>query len=274
MRWRKKSTNWSDNRGKSKRCDIRVWRPALRETRPGGVARPAVATLHRWIKRSGVPLELTARPWNRFEPLNTEWWLIPSTEWPAYRHGKFFFKAHNDNRDLYCGLFVEKGLDPSIAAAFPTGKRLVMDNTWTWHRLLAEIESGIMDAALLETTEHCHFPLHLVIDGGFVEDPGSYDPYAPPMDWNYVTFESDGTTLQHKASTGDQFAHLSTCRDLMELARAIRGIPHLEWTWIDFHVGVELEMAPLERDAGRTSNAWDASALWHECLAPWRSWVI
>lgn len=94
----------------------------------------ATTAVHRWIKRSGVPLELTARPWNRFEPLNTEWWLIPSTEWPAYRHGKFFFKTRNKDRDLYCGLFVEKGLDPSIAVAFPTGKRLVMDNTWTWHR--------------------------------------------------------------------------------------------------------------------------------------------
>jgi len=230
--------------------------------------------VHRWIKRSGVPLELTARPWNRFEPLNTEWWLIPSTEWPAYRHGKLFFKTRNNSRDLYCGLFVEKGLDPSIAVAFPTGKRLVMDNTWIWHRMLAEIESGAFGEALSAAAENCPCPLRLVVDGGFVEDPGSYDPQAPPMDWNYVGYESDGSVLQVQSSRGDQFTHLPDCQDLGDLVQAIQQIPHLAWTWIDFHVGLELELASLEHDAQRTADTWGASELWGKCLAPFRPWVI
>jgi hypothetical protein len=233
-------------------------------------------TVQRWIQHAGVPLELTARPWNRFEPVNTEWWLIPSTAWPAYRHGKLFFAARNDNRDLYCGLFVEKGLAPSVGVAFPTGNRLVMDRDWIWHRLLTEVESGMLGAAALETVERSGRPLLLDVDGGFVEDPASYDPDAPPMDWNRIIFESDGTRLRHVSSEfkGDQFAHLTECKGWPELAHAIKQIPHLDWTWIDFHVGVELEMAPLEHNPQYASGAWGASEIWAKCLAPWRPWVI
>jgi hypothetical protein len=236
----------------------------------------AANAVHRWIKHADVPLELTARPWNRFEPTNTEWWLIPSIAWPAYRHGKFFFRAQSDNRDLYCGLFVEKGLDPSIAVAFPTGKRLVMDNGWTWHRLLAEMESSSLSAAILEVVERANHPLLLDVDGGFVEDPGSYDPDAPPMDWNRVVFEGDCTGLRCVSSEfkGDEFTHLSKCTSLLELARAIHQIPYLEWMWIDLRIGLELEMAPLEHDPQQAPNAWGASELWEKCLAPWRPWAI
>jgi len=236
----------------------------------------AANAVHRWIKCNDVPLELTARPWNRFEPINTEWWLIPSTAWPAYRHGKFFFRAQNDNRDLYCGLFVEKGLDPSVAVAFPTGKRLVMDSGWTWHRLLAEIESGSLERTIQEIVERSGRSLLLDIDGGFVEDPSSYDPDAPPMDWNRIVFESDSTGLRYVSSKfkGDQFTHLAECGGLSELARAIHRIPHLEWTWIDFHVGLGLDLAPLEHDPQYASGSWDASEMWERCLSPWRPWVI
>ena len=34
---------------------------------------------------------VTARPWNKFDPDNTFWWLVPRAKWPAYNHGKFFF---------------------------------------------------------------------------------------------------------------------------------------------------------------------------------------
>jgi hypothetical protein len=113
------------------------------------------------------------------------------------------------------------------------------------------------------------------VDGGFVDDPASYDPYAPPMDRSYLPFESDGITLRQIWSElhGSQFAHLSPCESLPELARAISQVPHLEWTWIDLYIGLELEMAPLEHDPGRSSDVWEAAELWDRCLAPWLPWV-
>jgi hypothetical protein len=223
-----------------------------------------------------LPRKLTARPWNRFEPVNTEWWLIPSTEWPAYHQGKFFLRPQNSNRDLYCGLYVEKGLDPSIASAFPTGKKLVMKKDWRWHQTLGDMQSNALNAPLLETIERSGQFVLLVVDGGFIEDPGSYDPDAPRMAWNHLVFESDGIALRQVSAelTGDQFASLSTCESLPRLAHALAQIPQVEWTWIDVHIGVELEMAPLEPDAEPGPGGWGASELWERCLAPWLPWVV
>jgi hypothetical protein len=254
---------------------------ALKETRAMDMkcsylsTQSATSGVYGWINQNEPSLRLTARPWNRFEPENTEWWLVPSTDWPAYRHGKFFFKERNENRDLYCGLFVEKGLDPSIAVAYPSGKRLVMDDDWTWHRLLSDMASGQLRGATLEVIQRTGRPLLVLVDGGFVEDPASYDPDAPPMDWNYLSFRTDGAELEHISSdlTGTQFAEIAGCSTLADIAGAIVQMSHLEWTWIDVHLGAELEMAPSEYDPQYLSDAWDAAELWDRCLAPWQRWV-
>ncbi len=35
-----------------------------------------------WVAHNEPSLELTLRPYHRCEPVNTDWWLIPSTDWP------------------------------------------------------------------------------------------------------------------------------------------------------------------------------------------------
>jgi hypothetical protein len=220
-----------------------------------------------------LPRKLSARPYNRFEPLNTEWWLIPSTDWPAYHHGKYFFRAQNSHRDLYGGLFVEKGLDPSIAIAFPTGKKLVMKKDWAWHRVLGDMQSGALNAPISEVKERCGHSVLIVVDGGFVDDPASYDPHAPR---SYLAFESDGAELWLRSSnlSGNQFADLPACGSLPDLAGALAQIPQVEWTWINVHIGLELELAPPEPDAEHDPGGWGASDLWKHCLAPWLPWVV
>ena len=41
-------------------------------------------------------LGLTARPWNIYAAADTFWWLVPSTDWPAYRYGKLAFSLARD----------------------------------------------------------------------------------------------------------------------------------------------------------------------------------
>ena len=53
---------------------------------------------------------LTARPYNRFEPENTTWWLVPTTDWPAYRLPKILISKEKNDENLYhIGLYAEKG---------------------------------------------------------------------------------------------------------------------------------------------------------------------
>ncbi len=42
-------------------------------------------------------LGLTRRRWNLYKPRETFWGLVPSTEWPAYRHGKLAFSSASDH---------------------------------------------------------------------------------------------------------------------------------------------------------------------------------
>lgn len=43
------------------------------------------------------PDEMTPRPFNRYEPGQTIWWLVPTKEWPAFKFGKYFFDNLKDD---------------------------------------------------------------------------------------------------------------------------------------------------------------------------------
>jgi hypothetical protein len=59
----------------------------------------AATNMHRWL-RHGQPMgRLTARPYNRHDPVNTDWWLIPSTDRQAYRYRKCDFRLCRDRLD-------------------------------------------------------------------------------------------------------------------------------------------------------------------------------
>jgi hypothetical protein len=238
--------------------------------------RSAAKSVHRWIQENGIPLMLWARPWNRFEATNTEWWLIPSKEWPAYRHGKYFFSRPWDSHVMFCGLYVEKGLDPSVAVAFPSGQKLVMNRHWTWHEVMSEMRSGEFGEAIAQVAQRSRMPVRLSLNGGFVEDPGSYDPEAPPMDWNYVVFESAGEGIRFISSEikGEQFAGLIQCESIADLADALEEMPQSDWMWLNFHFGIKLAMAPLDHDPEHIQDAWGPAKLWELCLEPWRRWII
>jgi len=51
---------------------------------------------------------LVARPWNMYEPDTTTWWLVPSSDWPAYKHGKFHFDWGNrEHTSIFTSLYFE-----------------------------------------------------------------------------------------------------------------------------------------------------------------------
>ena len=82
----------------------------------------AATAVQRFHKDAYVDVALTARPYNRFEPLNTTWWLIPSTQWPAYHLPKICFyrgyTAEGENL-LSVGLEAEKGFGRVVASVDP-----------------------------------------------------------------------------------------------------------------------------------------------------------
>lgn len=237
----------------------------------------AAYALHEWINENHfVAKRLTARPWNRYEPLNTDWWLVPSTGWPVYRHSKFFFRPRDNGRVLYTGFYVEKGLSPKIAAAYPTGKRLIMGDDWAWHRFFDSLGSGVVAAAITSVNTGSGLPVRLEVDAHFVEDPGSYDPYAPPMDHSRAAFDTaDGSlNLVDSVLQGAMFEQVVQCQDVTELAGALKRLPDADWSWVNVNLGVRLSMAPLvPEDSSTAQSGWDAPAIWERCLMAWKQWI-
>src|ERR1700752_3253793 len=102
--------------------------------------------------RDAAGMKLTARPFNYFEGDEGIWWLIPSTDWPAYKYGKFMFTARPndgvgvipsvDADTIYCGYYIEKGLSPTVSAAYPSHAQWVMGTDWLWSKFIAALASS------------------------------------------------------------------------------------------------------------------------------------
>src|SRR5208282_1908678 len=96
-------------------------------------------------------VKLTPRPYNRFAPDETIWWLVPSGEWPAFKFGKLFFEPRADRmpggspESIYFGFYVEKGLSPVVGNIYP--RSWIMDEEWFWDEFLGQLESGLPDSS-------------------------------------------------------------------------------------------------------------------------------
>lgn len=81
---------------------------------------------------------LTARPFNRFEPADSIWWLVPSAEWPAFQYNKIFVNPAKGADKYEVRLYLEKGHGSNILLV--EGDKLsnrvqVMTNDWGWMKL-------------------------------------------------------------------------------------------------------------------------------------------
>jgi hypothetical protein len=60
-------------------------------------------------------------PYNRYDSDDTEWWLSPEPENPAFKYGKILVARPARDRpdDLFVGLAFEKGVGPSTLTPIP-----------------------------------------------------------------------------------------------------------------------------------------------------------
>ena len=233
--------------------------------------------VQRWVNGHDVPAHFTARPWNRFDPVNGEWYLVPSTDWPAYAHSKFSFQQGVGNQQLYCAFYAEKGLSQNLKSAYPNAAKLFMTRDWAWAKVLRDMAAGALDEAAKRVMQLTNLPVHLRIDWGYVQDPGSYDPLGPQPDWQVLDFayEATGLRLERKEPRDLSLPIIEQCSDLSRVAEAIPGLEAVDWMWVNLHLGVDLEMVPLDPDQQTPRiAAWDAADIWRRCMVAWNRWVL
>lgn len=149
----------------------------------------------------GYP-SISAQPWNLYHPDQTLWWVIPGSQWPAYRFGKLFFTPDGIPEGcVFCGLHVEKGLGQGAADGYTSarGRRLLMDDDWLWHDFVQDVQAGKFSGAVAVLEQKVSPPVLLKCQAGSVLDPDSLDPQGPHPVWDVILFSAaDGTlSLRH-----------------------------------------------------------------------------
>ena len=209
--------------------------------------------------KKDLRLDLTARPWSIHQPADTLWWLVPSTEWPAYQHGKFVFsfakdvpRKHllgpNDGMlhvdTIFAGLNIEKGYGKNATVVDPALRRRpaqIMDRTWCWHSIIEGDGPAQLARALRVASGQSAFSIYVV--ASHVHDRDS----PIHRDWDAVLFSCSSSGIKAVVNNGFPAGVLQatkTADSFETLANALSSID--EFHWVDLYVGVHLAKGELD----------------------------
>lgn len=190
----------------------------------------------------------TARPWNMFKPETTLWWLVPSTEWPAYKYGKI--ALFREGEKLNIGMHVEKGLSATAGQILPPKRAatLCTGSDWIWHAFLADIKSGEFEAKINRISQTAGKPLRISVQASTVT--GDYEPYAELLEGqdteNSIAFLFENGYLQdHPNGAKGEMRYIDKISALPGLTTLFES-KDMEWFWIDFYAVFEVDEEDFE----------------------------
>jgi hypothetical protein len=226
--------------------------------------------------------KLVARPWNMYEPDTTVWWLIPSTEWPAYKYGKVHFSwGDASEKSIFMSLYFEKGLSALVSSVYPCakGSRYIMEEDWSWYRLIRDLENGLLGQQVTQLASNLSSPIELVINGGYVQNPcdRSFDPYAPKDSSDEYRFivdaQSQQLILKGSDTKGGLLNTLARAKTFDDIPSILRFFDSNGWLWINFHFGIQVGVQNTNEVTEKT-NLWNATDCWNNFLCHLSPWLV
>ncbi len=221
---------------------------------------------------------LIRRPYNHFQPTMTSWWLVPSNELPFFKFGKFGFNWDEKVRDtMSCGLYLSKGLDPMLKAVYPSkkGGRLIMADDWVWHDFIEDCRNGKVANAIKEVANQS-VVIEVVIDGGYVDDPGLFDPQVelPAMDCYKLSFdEKSGSMRVTKAKRAVMaLKTLNQVSDLYSFCKTLTELSSNQFLWMNVFIGTVFKVKEYGEFAPE-DNVISASQIWENVLCKFQRWI-
>ena len=215
---------------------------------------------------------ISAHPWNMYYPESTLWWVIPSKAWPAYKHGKFFFSPERaPDGGVLCGLHIEKGVDPTAAAAYTStrDRHLIMRDDWTWFDFLKDLKSGQVSYTIENAYQVKDLPVIIQFEAGFLTPSNSRRPHDESA-WDLAVLEIHNSSLSIKDQRvqANLLSSIFECEKLDDLANSITEIRHMKGIWLDVFVGVYFEFS----ENPKASAVWNISEIWSKALTIWEPW--
>lgn len=218
-------------------------------------------------------------PYNRYEPANSEWWIAPTSENPAYHLGKIIvshdaFAASPGER--FVGLHVEKGVEGEATARYFQefgDERSVMTDSWLWHDLMDALPSGQVERTAVAAERAAGNPLTVLIIASL---HGLRDHERPEH-----RSEDSQADMVRLTTTDGRLAWVDEVRRHGRLDR-LRGVttfaalpdvlstlPEVEVIWVEFLIGLRFAFA----GGAGTQGVWNPQEVWERACQPWRDWL-
>lgn len=227
-------------------------------------------------------------PWNRFDQLNTDWWLVPASDKRAHRYGKAMFTFSDRFPDrIVCCLNVEKGFGGVTAEVYPElrGRGFILDQSWAWFRFLDGLADGEFERAAQMITEEANSPVTLAVSASYTSSPTDFEPYAvldpeavmgecrSPLDAGRIWFDIRDGALEklEERCIGDLLRPVADCRQVRDLPAALQSSKEMAWAWVDVYAGTLVLLAEEGESAG---DRWNDADIWRKLLRPWLPWIV
>lgn len=180
--------------------------------------------------------EYSSRPYNRYEPKNTTWWVVPTKDWPAFNYGKYVFRDDGDL--LRVGLNIEKGLGLSaeqVAKTLKISESSIVNEDWVWHDFVEEIKEDSIDETLNQLEARAG-SVFVELGISYINQPSEYDPFAPKIDRFVYRYREGKLDLQEGKSRIHQFPDFAEVDEIKELIITLENQHDIDWCWADIDI--------------------------------------
>jgi hypothetical protein len=185
--------------------------------------------------------KLTLRPWNQFNPIDTVWWLVPSTDWPAYQHGKYIFYPNGEFINI--GFNVEKGFGLSACKGYPklANNKLAINQDWSWNYFMEGLRNGEVEERLQEISSIYEAPLQLMVGAGLASDPTDYDPYKTKSDFIHLVYNQGHIQTEDYRCGDGTLENFKKISNISEIPSVLNDLKVLDWVWIDLSISIQFK---------------------------------
>ena len=150
---------------------------------------PLRAAASNGVNRSQPGNQFTARPYNPYEADTSDWWVVPSTDWPAFHHGKFGFSSQRpvEPGHLLVGVNVEKGFSPRAVQELGKPHTWAINSTWVWPEFLGALRASELGAGASDLKRLSGVDPWMHVEASYAEDrpidPREGTPRADLLDF-------------------------------------------------------------------------------------------
>jgi hypothetical protein len=212
-------------------------------------------------------LDLFAKPYSRYNPDDTTWWLIPGKEYPAYKYGKLFFEM--TERGMFCGYHIEKGINTEDDLHYGSFQ---MNSEWRWNKFMANLRTN--DEKLVSALKKFasnELKSHILVSAKLTSASGR-EKLEPAL----IEFEMDSNLNLHRQKIDvnkikERIASyfITEFKDEMSISEFASVVsdydmPNFDELWINVYFGVYIP--PSKEDM-------TAVKLWKDYLEHWESWL-